>query len=72
MNQEFELNNKVRLARVEKDLSQSELADKVGSSRQAIGSIENKTFNPSTRLALMICKVLNKKFDDIFFLEVKK
>ena len=59
--------NKLRVARAEKRISQGELAEIVGVSRQTISSIENNQFCPSAKLALLICIALDKKFEEIFY-----
>jgi len=59
-------NIKLKVARVEKDLSQEELAKLVGVARQTIGLIELGKYNPSLSLCISICKVLSKTLDDIF------
>ena len=59
--------NKLRVARAEKRISQGELAEMVGVSRQTISSIENNQFCPSAKLALLICIDLNKKFEELFY-----
>lgn len=59
--------NKLRTARAERKISQGELADMVGVSRQTISSIENNQFCPSAKLALLICIALDKKFEELFF-----
>ena len=61
--------NKLRVARAEKRISQGELAEMVGVSRQTISSIENNQFCPSAKLALLLCIALDKKFEDLFFFE---
>ncbi|MGZ3768575.1 MAG: helix-turn-helix transcriptional regulator [Bdellovibrio sp.] len=67
------LENKIKLARVAKgDLTQQELADKVGCSRQTIHSIESGKFVPSVELALKLARELNVKIEEIFFLEEQK
>ncbi|MBQ3109078.1 MAG: helix-turn-helix transcriptional regulator [Clostridia bacterium] len=66
------LKNRLRLARVEKNISQSELAELVGASRQTISAIETGMFNPSAKLALILCVALDKKFEDLFYLELGK
>ncbi|MGN1406620.1 MAG: helix-turn-helix transcriptional regulator [Erysipelotrichaceae bacterium] len=53
--------------RNEKGLSQQELALMVGVSRNTISSIETLQFNPTAKLALIICIALDKKFEDIFY-----
>ena len=60
-------NIKMKLARVEKDLSQKQLAEAVGATRQTISLIESGKFNPSIKLCIAICKVLNKTLDEIFW-----
>jgi putative transcriptional regulator len=62
-------NIKLKLARVEKDLSQEQLADLVGVARQTIGLIELGKYNPSLSLCTAICKVLNKTLNDLFWEE---
>ena len=51
-------------------MSQEELAQMVGVSRQTISEIERGTFNPSAKLALLMCIALDKCFEDLFFFEV--
>lgn len=60
-------NKKMKLARVEKDLSQEQLAQLVGVTRQTIGMIETGKFNPSLQLCLSICRVLGKTLNDLFW-----
>jgi len=60
-------NNKLKLARIEKDLTQEELADKIGVTRQTIGLIEAGKYNPTIKLCIAICKELNKTLNDIFW-----
>ncbi|WP_042351421.1 helix-turn-helix transcriptional regulator [Bacillus massiliigorillae] len=60
-------NIKLKLARVEKDLSQEELATLVGVSRQTIGLIEAGKYNPSLNLCIKICKVLSRTLNDLFW-----
>ena len=62
-------NTKLKLARVEKDLSQEQLADEVGVTRQTIGLIEAGNYNPTIRLCVAICKVLDKTLNDLFWEE---
>ena len=61
--------NRLRVARAEKRISQGDLAEMVGVSRQTISSIENNQFCPSARLALLICIALDKKFEELFYFE---
>ncbi len=60
-------NIKLKLARTEMDLTQEQLAEKVGVTRQTIGLIEAGKYNPSLKLCIAICKVLNKTLNDIFW-----
>ena len=62
-------NIKMKMARVEKDLSQEELAKIIGVSRQTIGLIELGKYNPSLSLCLSICKALSKTLDQLFWEE---
>ncbi|WP_377890279.1 helix-turn-helix transcriptional regulator [Alkalihalobacillus sp. R86527] len=62
-------NKKLKMARVEHDLSQQELATKVGVSRQTIGLIELGKYNPTLQLCVAICKALGKTLDDLFWEE---
>ena len=61
------LQNRLRVARAEKRLSQGELASMVGVSRQTISSIENLQFCPSAKLALLLCIALDKNFEKLFY-----
>lgn len=60
-------NIKLKLARIEKRLSQQELADLVEVTRQTIGLIEKGKYNPSLNLCIKISKVLNKTLNDLFW-----
>ena len=62
-------NLKLKAARAALDLSQQDLADKVGVSRQTINAIEKGDYNPTINLCRSICKVLGKTLDDIFWEE---
>jgi putative transcriptional regulator len=62
-------NVKLKLARVEKGLSQQELADLVEVTRQTIGLIEKRKYNPSINLCIRISKVLGKTLNDLFWEE---
>ena len=67
MNDELKLRNKLKEARSEKKLSQSQLAEMVGVSRNTISSIETGQFNPTAKLALVLCVALDKKFEELFY-----
>lgn len=67
MDEKLVLKNNVKMARSEKKLSQSALADMVGVSRNTISSIETGQFNPTAKLALLLCLALDKKFEELFY-----
>ncbi|MBU3157532.1 helix-turn-helix transcriptional regulator [Clostridium estertheticum] len=69
MDEKLILKNKLKVARAENNLSQGELAEMVGVSRQTISSIETGQFNPTAKLALIFCIALDKKFEDLFYFE---
>ncbi|KOS60155.1 helix-turn-helix transcriptional regulator [Lysinibacillus agricola] len=62
-------NIRLKMARIEHDLSQGELAEKVGVTRQTIGLIELGKYNPTLNLCISICKTLNKTLDELFWEE---
>lgn len=61
------LKNRLKEIRTEKGLSQTQLAEMVGVSRNTISSIETGQFNPTAKLALIICIALDKKFEELFY-----
>lgn len=67
MNDSLELKNNIKEVRTEKKISQAALADLVGVSRNTISSIETGQFNPTAKLALLLCVALEKKFEDLFY-----
>ncbi len=67
MDEQLILKNKLKEIRAEKSLSQSELAEMVGVSRNTISSIETGQFSPTAKLALILCIALDKKFEDMFY-----
>lgn len=60
-------NKRMKIARIERDLSQEALADAVGVTRQTISMIEAGKFNPSLQLCISICKALHKTLDELFW-----
>ncbi len=62
-------NKKMKMARLEYDMSQEDLADIVGITRQTIGLIESGNYNPTLKLCIAICKALNKTLNDLFWEE---
>ena len=67
MDDKLILKNRLKEARAELKLSQKQLADLVGVSRNTISSIETGQFNPTAKLALILCIALDKKFEDLFY-----
>jgi putative transcriptional regulator len=60
-------NLRLKSARAARDMSQKQLADAVGVTRQTVNAIENGNYNPSINLCINICKVLGKTLDEIFW-----
>lgn len=60
-------NLKIKAARAGLDMSQAELAEKCGVSRQTISAIEKGDYNPTVNLCIAICKALGKTLDDLFW-----
>ncbi len=69
MENQLKFKNRIKEFRQEKGLSQAELADIVGVSRQTISSIETGQFSPTAKLALVLCVALEKSFEDTFYFE---
>ena len=65
----FRLRNRLKVARAEKNLSQEQLALLAGVTRQTISSIETGQYNPSALLALLLARRLDKRVEDLFYLE---
>ncbi len=63
------MKNKLKVARAEMDLTQAELAERIGVTRQAVNSIELGKYVPSTVLALKMAQLFGKKVEDLFLLE---
>lgn len=69
MEKELILKNRLKEIRTEQGLSQAKLAEIVGVSRNTISSIETGQFSPTAKLALILCIVLDKRFEDIFYFD---
>jgi putative transcriptional regulator len=67
MNNEITLYNRLKEVRQMRKISQEELAKAVGTTRQTIISIEKNLFNPSAKLALLLCIALDVKFENLFY-----
>ncbi len=67
--EELVLHNNLKKVRTEQKLSQSQLAEMVGVSRNTISSIETGQFNPTAKLALVLCVALDKKFEELFYFD---
>ena len=63
------MKNSIRIERAIKNITQQELAEKIGVSRQTINAIESNKYTPSTVLALKMARLFQKKVDEIFILE---
>lgn len=62
-------NKKMKLARIECDMNQEQLARAVGVTRQTIGMIESGNYNPTLKLCIAICRTLGKTLDELFWTE---
>lgn len=67
MDKELVLKNRIKEVRIEKGLSQAELAEMVGVSRNTISSIETGQYSPTAKLALILSLALEKKFEELFY-----
>ena len=67
MDKELVLLNNLKTVRKNKGFSQEQLAEMIGTTRQTIIAIEKGVFNPSAKLALLLCVALDCKFEDIFY-----
>ena len=63
------MENKVKIARIQVDLTQQQLAEKIGVTRQTISLIEKGKYNPTLKLCLDICYAVNKTLDEVFWIE---
>ena len=69
MNEQLILKNHLREIRKKAGLSQGQLAEMIGVSRNTISSIETGQFNPTAKLALILCIALDQKFEDMFYFD---
>ncbi len=67
MTEQLKLKNNLKQARLDAKLSQTQLAEMVGVSRNTISSIEIGQFCPTAKLALILCIALDKKFEELFY-----
>ena len=67
MKSELVLKNKLKEVRKEKNISQQELADMVGVSRNTISSLETGQYEPTAKLALVLAVALDRKFEELFY-----
>ena len=63
------MDNRIKIARIQVDLTQQQLAEKVDVTRQTISLIEKGKYNPSLKLCLNICHAVNKTLDELFWKE---
>lgn len=68
----IKIRNRLKLARVEKELTQQQIADLVGVTRQTIGLIEANKYNPTLKLCLMLSRATGKSLDELFWIEGEK
>ena len=66
---EIRIENKVKLARVAKDLTQEQLAIQIGVTRQTVGLIEAGKYNPTIKLCLLIAKFTDTTLNDLFWMD---
>lgn len=69
MKEALVLKNNLKSARMEQGISQAQLAEMVGVSRNTISSIETGQFSPTAKLALVLCIALDKKFEELFYFD---
>jgi len=67
MKTELVLKNKLKEVRKEKNISQQDLADMVGVSRNTISSLETGQYEPTAKLAYVLCVALDMKFEELFY-----
>ncbi|MDE5856710.1 MAG: helix-turn-helix transcriptional regulator [Anaeroplasmataceae bacterium] len=67
MREKLKLQNNLKAARISHGYSQEKLAELVGTTRQTIIAIEKQIFNPTAKLALLLCIALDCKFEDLFY-----
>ncbi|MBP3344910.1 MAG: helix-turn-helix transcriptional regulator [Clostridia bacterium] len=67
MKKDLVLKNSLKILRAAKSMTQEELAFLVGTTRQTIVAIEKGQFNPSSKLALLLCTALDCKFEELFY-----
>lgn len=71
-NKNLVFHNNLKEIRTKQNLTQQELADLIGVSRNTIGSIERSVFIPTAKLALILCVALNVKFEEMFYFKKKE
>ena len=69
MDDSLVLKNRLKEVRSEQKLSQAQLAQMVGVSRNTISSLETGQFQPTAKLALILCIALDRKFEDLFYFD---
>ena len=71
MNKHLILKNSIKEKRKEKKLTQTELAEMIGSTKNTISALETGQFAPSAYVAALLCKVLDCAFEELFFLDLE-
>ncbi len=67
--EDIEYENRLKLARIEKSLTQEQLAQEAGVTRQTIGLIEAGKYNPTLKLCLALAKITGKSLDELFWIK---
>ena len=67
--EEIRIANRLKLARIERELTQAELADRAGVTRQTIGLIEAGRYNPTLKLCLILARETGRSLDELFWIE---
>lgn len=68
-NGQYILKNRLKELRADRNISQTALGKMVGVSKNSISSIETGKYCPTAKMALLICKALNVRFEDIFYFD---
>ena len=70
--EQIEMENRLKVARVERGLSQAELAERAGVTRQTIGLIEAGRYNPTLKLCLILARETGRSLDQLFWIKGEK
>jgi putative transcriptional regulator len=70
--EDLEFENSLKLARIEQGMTQSELSERAGVTRQTIGLIEAGRYNPTLKLCLLLARITGKRLDELFWIKGEK